>query len=494
MWPEEIIRSRWMYFTLRFGTVPIILLFYITASLHFSYTPDDTYIYLQYARNISDGNGFSFNAGEPTYGVTGPLWALLIAAGAAGGLDPYVVAKTLDLLFGGLAVIVALRLSLEILKDPLYALSACALVATDAWLLRWTGTGLETTLGVLLVLLTLFYVYKTDYGVASLSAALLTLVRPEGGLLFLLVQADNLINTRNWRLAFRVTLKSCAVYLVVIAPWLVFALLTFGKIIPNTMGAKTFTVYSLDSFLYVLRSEVSIILASQALALFLLLVGVVGALRRVPLRGVWIEVFPLTWPLALLLFYSILNIQVVSRYILLISPVLAIFGVWGVKKSTEFWKLRWQTSLGLLVGLVVISGIQNQVLYYLKIVPHLDGFVRGMEECLRPMAYELRKAGGSVLTPDIGLVGYVSRAKVYDTAGIISPEVKQSFQGLSYDEGMEQKAYRDVVQPDFIIDRFQQPGRLESEEFREVMNCQFPSLGLMIDRKVFYTLYIRGKS
>jgi hypothetical protein len=312
-------------------------------------------------------------------------------------------------------------------------------------------------------------------------------------LLFLLVQADNLINTRNWRLAMRVTLKSGGVYLAVIAPWVVYAFLTFGKIVPNTLDAKTFSGYSFDSFVYVLRSEASIILASQALALFLLLIGVVGVFRRAPLRIVWIEAFPLTWPLALLLFYNVLNVQVVSRYILLISPVIAIFGVWGVKKSAEFWKLRWQTSLGLLLGLVVISGAQNQVLYYSKIVPHLDGFVRRMEECLRPMAYELRKTGGSVLTPDIGLVGYVSGAKVYDIAGIVSPEVKKSFQGLTYDEGMERKVYRDVVQPDFIIDRFRQPGRLESEELKEVMSCQFPSLDLMIDRQVFYTLYSRGK-
>ena len=346
---------------------------------------------------------------------------------------------------------------------------------------------------MLLVLLTLFYVYRTEYGVASLSAALLTLVRPEGGLLFILVQADNMMNTRNWRLAFPVTLKSSAVYLAVIAPWLVFAFLTFGKIIPNTLAAETSAVYSFDSFVYVLRSEASILLVSQALALFFMLMGVAGVLRRAPFRGAWVEAFPLTWPLSLLLFYSVLNVQVVSRYLLMISPIIAIFGVWGVKKSSEFWKLRWQTSLGLLVVLIIFSGAQNQLFYYARIVPHLEGFVRGMEECLRPMAYELRKTGGSVLTPDVGLVGYVSGAKVYDTAGIVSPEVKKSFQEMTYDEGMEQTVYKDIVQPDFVIDRFHQPARLVSEELKEVMSFQFPSLGLLIDRPVFYTLYRRGK-
>ncbi|MEX2117442.1 MAG: hypothetical protein WEB37_11190 [Bacteroidota bacterium] len=492
MWPEDFIGSRGLNLVLRIGLVLLILLFYVTAALHFSYTPDDTYIYLQYARNIVEGNGFSFNAGEPTYGVTGPLWALLIAAGNAGGLDPFVVAKTLDLLFAGLSLIMVLRLSVEILKDPVYALVATALVATDAWLLRWAGSGLETSLSVLLVLLTLFYVYRTEYAIASLSAALLTLVRPEGALLFALVQMDNMINTRNWRLAFRVSIKSTGVYLALIAPWLIYALLTFGTVIPNTLNAKTSSGFSPESFIGVLRSEAGILLASQGLTVALLLVGVFLVLWRSSPRKVWIEVFPLAWPLALLFFYIILNVQVVSRYLLLISPVIVIFGVWSVKKSAEFWKLRWQMSLGLLVSLVVISTAQNQLLYYLKVVPHMEGFVRGMEECLRPMAYELRKGGGpetSLLTPDIGLLGYVSGAKVYDTAGIVTPNVKKSFAGLTYDEGMEQRVYRDIVRPDFVVDRFREPGRLESADLREVMNCRFPSLSLMIDRQVFYTLY-----
>ncbi|MEX1140471.1 MAG: hypothetical protein WEF53_14085 [Bacteroidota bacterium] len=497
MWPEEFQHSRSLNLVLRFGIAILVLAFYVTAVLHYSYTPDDTYIYLQYARNIAEGNGFSFNIGEPSYGVPGPLWALLIAAGAAGGLDPFVVAKTIDLFFAGLSVIIALRLSVEILKDPLYALVATAVVATDTWLLRWAGSGLETSLSVLLVLLTFFYVYRTEYALASLSAAFLTLVRPEGALLFVLVQADNVINTSNWRLAFRVTLKSTGVYAAVLAPWMVYALLTFGKVIPNTFDAQTISGYSLESLIGVLGSEVKILLISQGISIALLLIGVAGVLRRSSLRHAWIEVFPLVWPLALLLFYSIMNVQVVSRYLLLVSPVIAIFGVWGVKKSTEFWKLRWRTSLGLLAGLVMISGVQNQVFYHLKVLPHLKGFILGMEECLRPMGYELRKMGGpttSVLTSDIGLVGYVSGVKVYDTAGILSPEIRKQFSGLTYDDGMEQEVYLNVIRPDFVLDRSHQPGRLETAELKKIMSCRFPSLGLMFESQVYYTLYKRGSS
>ncbi|HYR69064.1 MAG TPA: hypothetical protein VER77_04230, partial [Candidatus Dormibacteraeota bacterium] len=43
------------------------------------YLTDDTFIHLQFAKNLIGGRGFAFNAGEPTYGSTSPLWVLLLA-------------------------------------------------------------------------------------------------------------------------------------------------------------------------------------------------------------------------------------------------------------------------------------------------------------------------------------------------------------------------------------------------------------------------------
>src|SRR5213594_5210074 len=44
---------------------------------------DDSWIHLQFARNIAEGAGFSYNPGAPVAGSTAPLWTLLLAAGAA---------------------------------------------------------------------------------------------------------------------------------------------------------------------------------------------------------------------------------------------------------------------------------------------------------------------------------------------------------------------------------------------------------------------------
>ena len=41
---------------------------------------DDTFIHLQYARNLRAHGEIAFNHGEPSLGATSPLWMLLLAA------------------------------------------------------------------------------------------------------------------------------------------------------------------------------------------------------------------------------------------------------------------------------------------------------------------------------------------------------------------------------------------------------------------------------
>ena len=41
---------------------------------------DDTFIHLQYARNLREAGELAFNRGEPSLGATSPLWILLLAA------------------------------------------------------------------------------------------------------------------------------------------------------------------------------------------------------------------------------------------------------------------------------------------------------------------------------------------------------------------------------------------------------------------------------
>lgn len=488
---EESLSPFWS-FVVKYGMAIVVLLFYITAVMHYEYTPDDTYIYLQYAKNIANGDGFSFNAGTPSYGVTGPLWALLIATGTAFHLDPYVVAKTLDLFFACVALLVLFLVAFLILRDKRYAFLAAMLFAFDAWFLRWTSSGMESSLAVLLVLLCTFYVYRNEYALASLVCGILSLVRPEGVLLFVILQVDNFINSTNRWASFRSMLRSTGLFAAVTLPWVLFSYVYFGTIIPNTVAAKSSAGMSWSEFSFVAASIVRILGSTQALSILALLAGLLIVWRKEGWKGIRLDLFAFLWIVLLAASYVVMKVQVVSRYLLLISPFIVIYGVWGIQKIGEVWHLTHRTVLRSMAVLVLAAVGINQYLYRTMVVPHMNGFVEGMNNCLRPIAYWLREhtpENTIVLTPDVGLVGYISGRTMYDTAGLVSPAVKRAFAGVTYDEGMKERRYERVLHPDYILDRGDQPERLASETFRPVLSNSFPSLGMTQTKPVFYTLY-----
>ena len=73
------------------------------------YTVDDAYIVARYARNLAHGDGYAFNVGEPSDGVTGPAWVLPGWSAVKLGCDSLVVMKGVGLFCMALAVALVLR-------------------------------------------------------------------------------------------------------------------------------------------------------------------------------------------------------------------------------------------------------------------------------------------------------------------------------------------------------------------------------------------------
>ncbi len=127
------------------------------------YLTDDTFIHLQFAKHLLRGDGFSFNAGVPTYGDTSPLWVFLLAgagafvpgasvtpAGLAAMPPLAAVAKIWGALFTALAVLAMASAARALGWQPRFALTAAAMVALHAWAARWGISGMETPLALAL--------------------------------------------------------------------------------------------------------------------------------------------------------------------------------------------------------------------------------------------------------------------------------------------------------------------------------------------------------
>lgn len=476
----------------RIGLPLALFVFYFTTVSHFDYTPDDTYIYLQYAKNISSGEGFSFNQGIPSYGTTGPLWALLIASGMTLGLDPYIVAKTLDLVFASLSILIFFTIAVIVLRDTLYGITATLLFSFDVWMLRWSGSGMEGSLAVLLALAAFRHAYRNEYALASFVSAVLTLIRPEGALFFLILMADNFLNSTKPRLAARVLGRSVLLYGMVLIPWIIFAYLHIGTIVPNTFAAKSGTEFTFSGLGETLWSIVTILGASQAIPLLLVFAGTPIVIAVFGWSRIRSELLPWLWVIALIAFYSLESVQVVSRYLLLIIPFVILQGLWVMKRFEESLRLNVKKTALVLGMMALISLAQNQYVYQSRVLPHLKQFVIGMNQAIKPIAYWLKEHSerqARVLAPDIGLVAYVSDRTIYDVAGLVTPEVREVFLRIPYDVAMREGRYELVIKPDYIIYRSPTSGYIQPETLSPIMTTVFPGLGITKQDVQYYTLY-----
>ena len=488
---QEPMNALWSS-VMKYGLAIAVLIFYFTVILHFNYTPDSTYVYLQYAKNLAHGEGFSFNAGTPSYGITAPLWVLLIAAGVKLGLDPFIVAKTFDILFASFSIVLVQILAFHIIKDKVYAFFCAWMFSFDAWLIRWSGSGMDTSFAILLTLLSVWYAFHREYYLGACAAGLLTLVRPEAVLLFAIIEIDQFLEARRLNLSYRYFAWSLAIFAAVVIPWMIFSFTQFGTVFPNTLGAKTGAEAHLVGFVRTIAAVAKILMSTQVLTMTMLVVSFVVILRRVGLEPVWEVAFPVAWIVLLPMIYAIQNVHMVSRYLLPVTPLLIIYAVWGIKRLEEAWRVPYRRMLRVLSAVAGIALLQNVYVYRSQIVPEVVDFSVGMNNCVKPIAFWLRNNSPEhtmVVAEDVGLLGYISEKQMYDPAGAITPGIRAAFAGIPYDKAMLQRRYSPVIRPDYVVDRSTVKERLLSDSLRPVLSAEYPGHSSTKSGRVYLTLY-----
>lgn len=472
---------------------------------HFRLLPDgeppfwlhtrQTYIYLQHGRNIAHGEGFASNSGLPGAGLSGPLWVLLIAGGSKLSLDPYVVAKSLDIMFASFSVLVLLGFAFMLIRDHVYALVAAWIYSFDAWFLRSSGSGLDGSLGTLLTILVLWYTYRKEYLPASLVAGLLTLVRVEWGFLFVVVLVDLVVNGRSRSIILKMLAGSLFVYAVVVGTWVVVSLFAGGSF-PSMVPGGTTVGTDVSSVGGAALKGLTVIGGTQLVMALALVAGVIVTARKVGWHSVREDGIPMLWilllPLALLLSGQDLG----PRSLLPMIPVIVVYGVWGVKKIEIATLLPIQRGLLVLTVVAIVSLVQNQVVYHRWIRPHMESVELGINECLKPMGYWLRShapSGSTVFAPEIGVVGYISGRRVSDLRAVADPLSRPVFRGSNDQEAVTEGRNERASRADFVIDRYAVPARLASPTWKPVMTRPFSGLGILHPETVYYTLYERVK-
>jgi len=479
----------------------IVLIFFLTASGHFGYTPDDTYIYLRFAENLVHGNGISYNAGTPTYGMTSPLWLFIVALGGRIGADLPLAAKGIDLLLASLSIIVFYFLAREVIREPGTAMIATVVFSVNAWLIRWAGTGMETSLAVCLTLGAFLYCFRNEYLVSMVLAGLLALVRPEGCVMGPVILVDFFFNSVDKRRALRRVVWLLAAYGVVVVPWLIYALCTFGTIMPNTARAKADPNPVFADYLNSAWSQIKVVGFTEGVLVVVLFGATIALVRilRNPERkeertfllrygivgGLWGMVLPC-------IFLSS-GVQIVSRYLLPVIPMVTIFAFSHLFRSVWNERLfRWVPTI--VIAVAVLAALQNQIGYWKAVKPGVDQFEESMEGSVIPIGRWLDKntmPTDTIMAWDIGALGYYSHRPILDAFGLVTPKMIPIIHGgVTPERIMKEGLYRTVCRASYIVCRSPVPDQWKSNpDLVTVMIRSFDQMGLDAGQRMYYTVY-----
>jgi 4-amino-4-deoxy-L-arabinose transferase-like glycosyltransferase len=203
---------------------------------------DDSYITLTYAKNLALGRGFVFNHPPATLGTTTPLFTIVVAS-LARVFSPAAIQYIAVFLtaFCWLGIVWVLYSSREAWGLTDWQVGIVGLVIIGS---GWVGfLGMEAYLFAFLLVLSLSLFLVRRFLLAGFVTGLLFLTRGEGALVLVaILGAVMLTPWRKGKLidvqAGRIILRIAFGFAVPVALWLVYAHLTFGSFLPNTLAAK----------------------------------------------------------------------------------------------------------------------------------------------------------------------------------------------------------------------------------------------------------------
>ena len=345
-------------------------------------------------------------------------------------------------------------------------------------------SGMEVTLFAFLSILAIMK-HCDDKGkhTRSLSAPFLfgiaSLVRPEGYALFVFATIDNMVHSvytsnRNVLLTVkRISLVQVLLYLVIVAPYLIFSFYTTGHFFPHTYYAQS-ELFGLVKKLEYLKLYVGSLWGDQPILFFLIPLGVINSFR-IALKGssekssynslllfLWTVGYPI------LAMFIAPNARHHNRYMMPLIPcymLLAASGFYYFLSLTENYLNRVEVvsplgkytisvrgismvSLALIMGVSVFLAVTIWSHRFANDVQNINSQQVAMGEWVKEHIPE----ESIIALSDIGAITYISgRKKIIDMVGLVNPELLASLEESkeNYDKALIQYLYRE--KPDYII-------------------------------------------
>jgi hypothetical protein len=468
---------------------------------------DDGFIHIQYAKNLMERGEYSFNPGEVSFGTTSPLWVMVqaVLGKIFGGREVLMAtSRVLSWLSGFVTLILLYLLAMKITGDELVSFLAMLAFAADAWFVRWTAMSMESSSAAMAMVLT---------GLVSLEAyenrrhalwlgfmlAVAALLRPEAYLFFAVYLVSLLL--RRGEVDSRCFFRTILVYLLLMVPWLLFAKLHIGSFLPNTAGAKSGGLI-LDPVTFVKKFSpiAKIVGSTQGLWIVCALLSLVFMRKESVLLAKEVR-FILLCVIALPLAYVLFDIQVLSRYLLLVTPFIPVLGLAGLEQVVGRSPRARRFALVAVSSVMIVVSV---VFYFKVVVPPSRSFSHGLTHELRDLALYLNENAprdAVVAAADIGYLAFFSERRVLDLGGLVEPATGRMRERNTYEEIVESGIYLHTPgypHVDYFIDREKTANRfdgkvLQGHKFRSILVKEMDNLGIRKPGPYFYTLYALEK-
>ncbi|MCX7877048.1 MAG: hypothetical protein N2510_00235 [Ignavibacteria bacterium] len=472
-------------------TISVLLLsvifFFIFQILKFSYSPDDTYIYLKYSKNIANGNGFSFNTGEPSYGVTSFIWAVFLSTPFLFGTDGFWFAKFADLLVFISAAFVFYRLVSFFFSDFNIRLISVSLFLINPWVIRSVFTGMETSLAILIILIVFQFFYQRKYYLGFFFSGLSLFIRPETAVivpvLILTLIFDNSLELNR---KLRIIVLCVIVFLMTVTPFLVYSNLTFGTFLPNTVSGKASLNFVPSDIFPDVKRIFTVFALIQPFEIFFALLGLILIIKEKDFRYIPL----ILWIGGLLLLYLIASAAVMARYFMIVYPFVLVIAM-------RFFEQLTIRNYYYSLILIIIMFVYSSFIFFRYVKPYSDNFTAGVEQCLIPLGKWIENntpAGSRILVNDVGAIGYNTSRYIIDAAALINRDLELNKKILSLSVYQKENPHLmlDFIETDYLVEKKSLPVPVtETKNYRlELLEkWVFPQMWVFDPNPQYFFLY-----
>jgi hypothetical protein len=434
---------------------------------------DDSWIHLQFARNLAAGDGLSYNAGELVTGSTAPLWTAWLAVLFLLPGSPLVWTKISGILLYLAMIAATYRLARELRVARNLAALAAALTAASSVLVWSALSGMEIPLFTLLSLvgMTLHLRERRDDRVplSAVVLALAALARPEGlGLVVAALADRGLAALRALPGERRQQIRRIGMFValaaLILVPTMLFYRAVGGGFLPTTYAA---TAPGLSRWLpnvSYLHVVLGILFRVQPLMTLLAGAGVLTLIARLGserddglMPAMWLLGVPMAYGLVSPLGPGVV-VGNLGRYYFPFVPVVAVLGVLGIGallgKRFKEGESRMRPAVVMVVATLIL-------------LPTVVDLGQGLERYTRnvlnvqdsdvAMALWLRERlpeEALLAVNDIGAIKFLLPNPVADLAGIASPEARRYYrEAFSRGEPIEAGITRflEEHEPDYLV-------------------------------------------